>query len=505
LINFSSVPAPSFGTPGAGTFAGTWLGGSLELDFNQQIQDIVLTGNRVYEGQTSGMVGTLSVVDDDATWETFTYELVDPGANNALFTISSNEVHAVGPFAWEASPLTIRVKATGSAGSSFEKDLPIIVADYSTLSLPAASAYLYGVRGSTVSVPVSIDVRSNAVTKAGFTAGFDAACLSFNSVSGLPTGWAETIPATVTGGSVAVSLAKTTGAVLSSGQVAALNFTATGACGAYPSPLAFSAKTLEDASGPVSARSTDGAIRVIANSPRGDCNSDGAVSAADFVAVVLETFDSDAPFWLNAPLSTFPGSPLGCDANANTTIAISDLTCTVNVVFGKLACTGGAGAASTSLTGKAATLAQAQAVAVNGAVEVPVTLQSNGNAVGAAAFTLTYDPAQYTLDTTDADQDGIPDAVTFHVPGGVMRWAFVNAEEGKLQLAAAGLQLPMPAFADGPLATVRLQAQPGADGTGIGVGEASLGSTDGFTVPVDVLGPDGSTPTGKVYLPTITQ
>ena len=80
---------------------------------------------------------------------------------------------------------------------------------------------------------------------------------------------------------------------------------------------------------------------MIANSARGDCNSDGFVNAGDFSAIVLETFDTDLPWWLDAPQSTFPGSPVGCDANASKYIDVADVVCTVLVVFGNSSCTGG--------------------------------------------------------------------------------------------------------------------------------------------------------------------
>lgn len=64
----------------------------------------------------------------------------------------------------------------------------------------------------------------------------------------------------------------------------------------------------------------------------GDGNGDGQVDAGDITACVLEIFDGDGAFWLDAPGGTFPGTT-GCDANADTTIDAGDITCTVLLIF----------------------------------------------------------------------------------------------------------------------------------------------------------------------------
>lgn len=512
-ITFAASPAPSFGTTGAVSVPGTTQDGVITLDFNQPATAINLTPNRVYEGMPAGeAVGTLSVADPDA-WETFTYELATGGTHNALFTIDGNQVKAVGPYSYDTPVLTIKVTATGSGGSEITQDLTIDVADYSTLSLPAPNAYLWGKHTSTVAVPVQVTKRSNDVTAAKFNVSYDTTCLAFVNTTGLPSGWTDT----GSGGSGTVTVNMSGSPALTDGStIAQLNFNVTYPCGAYPAPLTLSAVELSDADGRVSARSNNGAVYVIKNDARGDCNSDAKVDAADFAAVVLEVFDADTgrltpSHWLEAPRPAFPGSPLGCNANGSGTppsdlIEIGDLVCTVNIVFGNLVCTGGAGTASIASAETAtatATLAQGQAVAANGVLEAPVALQSNGNAVAAFAFTLSYDPARYTLDTTDADQDGIADAVAFQVPANIVRWAFVKADEGKLQLAAAGLQAPLPTLADGQIVSVRLTPRAGANGADIRIQEASLGNTAGFGVPVVVVGPAGAD--SRIFLPAISQ
>jgi hypothetical protein len=278
-----------------------------------------------------------------------------------------------------------------------------------------------------------------------------------------------------------------------------LNFTAISTCQSGTSvPLAFTAASLNGGAMPVD--SDDGKVLVIANSARGDCNSDGFVNAGDFSAIVLETFDADQPWWLNAPQSTFPGSPVGCDANASTYIDVADVVCTVLVVFGNSSCTGGTLMASAAVD--PAILAVEPAV--NGqAVEVPVMLNGKGATVAGAAFTLTYDPQQVTFDTNDADGDGLPDAVIFATGSSLKRSVSVDAANGRIKIAVYGLSLPLPTVADGLVATVRLQAQGDQPLTGLSVVDAALGNDNGSNTPVEVE-VTGVAAKPLLYLPAVS-
>ena len=61
---------------------------------------------------------------------------------------------------------------------------------------------------------------------------------------------------------------------------------------------------------------------------------------ADLTAVSLEIFDTDGEFWTAAPDSSFVGSPVGCDANANTFIRAADVTCANALLFGRICAPG---------------------------------------------------------------------------------------------------------------------------------------------------------------------
>ena len=66
---------------------------------------------------------------------------------------------------------------------------------------------------------------------------------------------------------------------------------------------------------------------------RGDCNADGAVDAADPGACGLEIFDGDGDHWLELAAG-YPGSPVGCDSNADQIVDAGDLSCTARLIFG---------------------------------------------------------------------------------------------------------------------------------------------------------------------------
>ena len=285
------------------------------------------------------------------------------------------------------------------------------------------------------------------------------------------------------------------------GTLVTLNFTANLACPSGTSvPLGITGASLADANGPLPVETDEGKVLVISNTARGDCNSDGFVNAGDFSAIVLETFDTDLPWWLDAPQSDFPGSPAGCDANASKYIDVADVVCTVLVVFGNSACTGDSLVAAAGLH-EPALLAVAPAANDSG-IEVPVTLDRKGTTVAAAAFTLTYDPQQAAFDSSDADGDGIPDAVVFATGAGLKRSVSVDAASGRIKIAVYGLSLPLPAIDDGLLATVHLQPLGDQPLAGLSLVDAALGSDAGRNTPVEVA-VSGVQVKPLIYLPAI--
>jgi hypothetical protein len=460
---------------------------------NEPPTDITLTGNTVAEGAAVGtLVGTFSTSGDPETAQTHSYSLEggDGAADNSKFTIAagSNELRTNTAVDYSAqSVYYIRVRSTdnGSPAKFFDKQFVINVLDHSLLSIAETHVVRHGLA---IGIPVVFTANGNTPTSASFKVAYNAACLNF----------VDTTPAggSATGGVVTVN----TSGPFANGTLVTLNFTANPACTSGTSvPLTFPVGTASLNGGALPVDTDDGKVLVISNSARGDCNSDGAVNAGDFSAIVLETFDEDLPGWLEAPKSTFPGSPLGCDANASEYIDVADVVCTVLVVFGNSSCTtGGLVAANTA---EPALLAVEPAV--NGAdLTVPVTIQTKGVSVAGAAFTLVYDPAQAVLDESDADGDGIPDAIRFATNAGLKRSVSVDAANGRIKIAVYGLNLPLPTIADGVLATVRLQAQGDAALNGIGLADAALGNVSGGNTPVEVEA-GGAGQTMHLYLPAI--
>ena len=71
---------------------------------------------------------------------------------------------------------------------------------------------------------------------------------------------------------------------------------------------------------------------------RGDCNHDGALTAADMSAIVLEIFDGDGVLPANVPGGTFNGDPIGCNANADSIVDAGDLSCAARLLFNLPGC-----------------------------------------------------------------------------------------------------------------------------------------------------------------------
>jgi hypothetical protein len=67
--------------------------------------------------------------------------------------------------------------------------------------------------------------------------------------------------------------------------------------------------------------------------PKGDCNGDGKIDAADLSAITLEISDQDGSSPLLAQNGKFKGTQ-GCDANGDNTIDKKDISCTSNLIFG---------------------------------------------------------------------------------------------------------------------------------------------------------------------------
>jgi hypothetical protein len=185
---------------------------------------------------------------------------------------------------------------------------------------------------------------------------------------------------------------------------------------------------------------------------------------------------------------------VGCDANADEEITAGDLSCQINILLDPAgySC---AGTTAASAAQAVLSFAAVDAAAQSGPTRVPVTLQTNGHAVVAAVFSL--DLGGVAFDATDANADGLPDAVSVNLPDDVQVMALYDAADvgGELDLVLFSDSLTP--FPDGELLAVTL--------TGAGMvtfsadSAASLGAADGSSVPV--LAQDGVTAERKLFLP----
>jgi hypothetical protein len=355
---------------------------------------------------------------------------------------------------------------------------------FSTLATPSR---IPAQAGDTITVPVLFTPGGANISSTILSIDFDESCLTFNPadpiVYNLPAGYFKSVSynASDTDGEIDITLIDPAPPIvpLPLGELARLTFHVKPACGGTATSTLASVGFSSAPSVSFGASgqskpgfSLDGSVEVLGGT-RGDCNADQMIDAGDLDASVLELSDTDGSLWLDARLSTFLGSPVGCDANADTSIDAGDLSCIILMLFeGPEAC------ASESLLLadvpeplKAASFGP-PALEVparlrpgrDGEVLVPVTLRRGESRVNSVAFSLIL-PDSLSFDPTDADRDGIPDAVTFQLPlgfTGKVRWSPKNPA-GQLAIFVfdtAGSRRPLPQ--GGKLAVVRLVAKGGA-------------------------------------------
>ena len=147
-------------------------------------------------------------------------------------------------------------------------------------------------------------------------------------------------------------------------------------------------------------------------------------------------------------------------------------------------------------------------------VTLPITINSQGNAIAAAGFRVRFDESQLRFDPTDADEDGIPDAVRFQVPDDMITIANFNANNHYLEIAIIGMAVPMPTLTDGEIISITLQVRESAtaNSTTIQLTDASLGDDASQDVAVNttngtvtILQPAGSTVNHAFFLPIVNQ
>ena len=262
-------------------------------------------------------------------------------------------------------------------------------------------------------------------------------------------------------------------------------------------------------------------VNVVANDARADCNADGGINAGDFPAIVLEIFDNDGDIaWWKTYLGSFIGSPLGCDANNSKngtgqtpveSVDAADISCAVLVYFdGNPPCTTGVIPTAASKTATATLqIGDSLSAKAGETLNVPITLETAGNRVAAAAFALDFDAAKLNFDPADNDNDGIPDAIHFNTSARFTTIAHYNAELSRVEVAVFGFSVPLPVLDSGVVATVTLQVNATSDTSSapLHLVKASLGSDQGQTVPLTVVDQaaqiTGQAVNKAIYLPLV--
>ena len=431
-VGFAASPAPSFGGPTGQDVTGTATGATITLGFNAAPTALALSNSSVAENSAiSTTVGTLSTTDLGAS-DSFTYSLVSGtgSADNASFMIISDTLKTAAIFDYETKPsYTVRVRTTDSGGLFFEQSFPITIIDVAEV---------------VTAVDDLVDPRTT-VFRGGQTKAIDV--LANDSPSGGVLQVASVTQPATGGGSVLNNTSN-------------ISYTAPQASGNVT--FTYQATDGTTTSNPATVRAA-----YVANHAPGDCNGNGNVTAADFIGVVLEIFDAantkylDKPAWWLVHTGDFAGSPLGCDANnsrngadnSSASITAADITCSVLIFFGHACGTGFQAASATATTHLA--VADQQAT-VGATTTLTVTLNTGGNAIAAATFALGLDPAVLHFVTADADEDGVPDAITLNTPAGMSKSATWNPAAKRLEVAVFGMSLPLPTLTDGTLATVTI-------------------------------------------------
>jgi hypothetical protein len=426
-INFAANPAATFGDPTGQDVTGTATGATIPLNFtNTAPTALSLDNSSVAENSAANTtVGAFSTTDANSG-DSFTYSLVSGSgdSDNASFTLDGATLNTAAILDYETkNSYTIRVRTTDGGGLFFEQSFTISVTDVDETPIavddlvdPRTTVFLGGQTGA-------IDVLANDTSTLG--------TLTVASVTQPASG----------GGSVVNNTTN-------------VNYTA-------PNSSGSATFTYQASNGYATSTSANVTVSYVANHARGDCNGNGGISAADFIGVVLEIFDAtntkyqNQPAWWLTHTGDFAGSPLGCDANnsrngldnSSASITAADITCSVLIFFGHTCGTGLQAAAADQTPALSVA-----AVADSGQTTVPVTLKTNRQAVAAAAFALKLGDAAF--DATDANGDGLPDAVTLNVPAGVTKAVIWNAQARRLEVALYGASLPLPTFSDGVLVTV---------------------------------------------------
>ncbi len=328
----------------------------------------------------------------------------------------------------------------------------------------------------TVDVDVELGTPGYPISATAFSIDYDETCLDFDDTDadpadGIPDAVAVHTPGdfTVTvshdlgdtDGEIDVSIADVTPPLATLGDGALITVTFTATCSpalgtTVTAPAAFSSDPaaifFDDLAQETPGTTADGWVTIYPG-PRGDCDGNGSVTPADVTADGLEIFDGDGSRWVDVVGGAFPGSPVGCDADADTTVDAGDVSCTSLLILGSGSC---GDPVPPPASGPQLVFDGTLPLSPGVPVVVPLDFASDGYGVTAIALSFDIDLTQLAFDPTDGDGDGVPDSVTF--PAGAPALTLVSFdaddEDGELDLLLADLSNQP--FADGTLLEIEL-------------------------------------------------
>ena len=460
---------------------------------NTRPTNITLSNNKVPENSSfNTFIGQFATTDPDVG-DTFTYAFVAPhfdaGGRFRIRPLAfNNDELAVGSTAAAPGLYNISVSATDNYGGVFTKNFVIEVTDRNLFAPFADDDGTYFVQGRKV-----IPFRSTTPVVTDLVDGdYDPDVGHCNNCS----------IQSVTNGSK--------GLVTNLG--ASVVYIPTDAKFINNTDVFTYTLTDNDPAGALTAKARV-TVYVQPDAMPGNCNrstipAPSGIEAGDLTATGLEIFDGDGSAWYNIYQGTYTNfSSYGCNSNQDAVVDAGDIACTAQKIFNNSYVCGTTLAASSAT---AATLAVGSGLnAASGAtVQVPVVLGTAGHAVAAAAFALEFNSDEVSFDATDADNDGVADAVALNIPSGLLATASYNAAASRIEIVVTGLIPPFPHLADGALATITLRVKDGVNvnATTVRLTNSSLGSDEGQSVPLEVSDGAiqiGTQPANRILLPLI--
>ncbi len=450
-------------------------------------------GYRVSYATTSGGSYTTFGTTADKTTTSLTVTGLLPGRTYYFVVQSVTEAHA-------SNANTLVSQASAEASGTASPPALLIPSNIPTSA------------DASVDVPVRLDPDGANLAGIAISIDYDAACLTFDPTDGngdglpdaiafpgVPPGFAKsaTFEAADTDGEIDITLHDATPASFpTAGDLVVITFTTScmPTSGSILAAVGFSAApapTFSDAAAhDLPGTWQGGSVEILAGI-RGDCNGDGFLSIADVLACELEITDGDGSGWLEVPGGSYAGSPVGCDSNADTVVDAGDVACTIKRYFG------GTCTARTSLNGGGrpqVRMPRQPAPRADGTVLVPIDFNAAGHAITSLVFSLDLDAERLAFDPSDADGDGLPDAV--RLLGTPLSWRSARFDptdiDGELDILLADLAAEASTLADGRLFEIELRILDSDVSLGDAVRfaadpAASFGDTAGRSVPGDAV------------------